>query len=54
MQSYVYMNVTTIVSLISNNHFLQENNAEMVFLGSLTNKDLLQTWTQDKCVPLVS
>jgi len=30
-----------------------ENNAEMVFLGSLTNKDLLQTWTQDKCVPLV-
>lgn len=30
-----------------------ENSAEMVYLGSLTNKDLLQAWTQDKCVPLV-
>jgi len=30
-----------------------ENNAEMVYLGSLANKDLLQAWTQDKCVPLV-
>uniref|UniRef100_H2YVH1 Thioredoxin domain-containing protein n=1 Tax=Ciona savignyi TaxID=51511 RepID=H2YVH1_CIOSA len=26
---------------------------EMVFLGSLTNQELLHAWTQDKCVPLV-
>lgn len=25
----------------------------MVYLGSLTNFDLIYAWTQDKCVPLV-
>lgn len=25
----------------------------MVYLGSLTNFDLVYAWTQDKCVPLV-
>jgi len=30
-----------------------EENAEMVYLGSLANKELFQAWTQDKCVPLV-
>ncbi|CAK8673492.1 unnamed protein product [Clavelina lepadiformis] len=30
-----------------------ESNPEMVYLGSLTNKDLLTAWSQDKCVPLV-
>lgn len=32
----------------------QESNPEMVYLGSLTNQDLLKAWTEDKCVPLVS
>ncbi|XP_039592554.1 endoplasmic reticulum resident protein 44 [Polypterus senegalus] len=30
-----------------------ENTPDMVFLGSLTNFDLMYAWTQDKCVPLV-
>nr|XP_009860646.1 endoplasmic reticulum resident protein 44 [Ciona intestinalis]XP_018670204.1 endoplasmic reticulum resident protein 44 [Ciona intestinalis] len=30
-----------------------EAQPEMVFLGSLTNQDLLHAWAQDKCVPLV-
>jgi len=31
----------------------KESEPEMVFLGSLANKELLQAWIQDKCVPLV-
>ncbi|NXE07550.1 ERP44 protein, partial [Lophotis ruficrista] len=30
-----------------------ENAPDMVYLGSLTNFDLIYAWTQDKCVPLV-
>ncbi|XP_015279050.1 PREDICTED: endoplasmic reticulum resident protein 44 [Gekko japonicus] len=30
-----------------------ENAPDMVYLGSLTNFDLVYAWTQDKCVPLV-
>ncbi|XP_068094412.1 endoplasmic reticulum resident protein 44 [Hyperolius riggenbachi] len=30
-----------------------ENAPDMVYLGSLTNSDLVYAWTQDKCVPLV-
>lgn len=33
--------------------FQQENAPDMVYLGSLTNFDLIYAWTQDKCVPLV-
>uniref|UniRef100_A0A8B9K3K2 Endoplasmic reticulum protein 44 n=1 Tax=Astyanax mexicanus TaxID=7994 RepID=A0A8B9K3K2_ASTMX len=32
---------------------LGENAPDMVYLGSLTNFDLVYAWAQDKCVPLV-
>ncbi|NXY87048.1 ERP44 protein, partial [Alcedo cyanopectus] len=46
-------NVIGTVSQLEYFPFPQENAPDMVYLGSLTNFDLIYAWTQDKCVPLV-